>query len=189
MEIINMQKNKKDKGNRGFTLIEILVSIGIIAIISVLIAQSFFSTTRSNTKAELLKDIKQNGDYAIEIMGRMIRNARDVSSACPTAGSMADSLVLVNADGGTTTFGCYEDVTVTRIASTSASMGTIENLTGNTVSTGDTCLTSTLQFWCSRPAYSSPIVTIFFTLSQPGAPPDQFQKGETSYQTTVVMRN
>jgi len=46
-------------GSKGFTLLEILISISIAASVSILIAQVFFTTSRTNTKTELLKDVKQ----------------------------------------------------------------------------------------------------------------------------------
>ena len=46
---MNNYKTKKMK-NKGFTLIELLVSVAIISGLGVLLAQAFFTTSRSNTK-------------------------------------------------------------------------------------------------------------------------------------------
>ena len=97
-----------------------MVSIGIVAIMGVLISQVFFTTTRSNAKAEVLKNVKQNGDFAAELMGRMIRNANAITTTCADTGSTTTSITLTNPNGGSTAFGCLLDGTVMRIASTSA---------------------------------------------------------------------
>ncbi len=105
----------------GYTLLEILVAMTIIASVGILITQVFFTTTRTNTKSELLKDVKQNGDFAVESMTRMIRNSFGVDSDCTAEGTALNYIQIRNPDGIDTTFGCVADGSVTRIASTSAS--------------------------------------------------------------------
>lgn len=174
---------------RGFTLIEILISVGLIAIISMVVSQVFLSTVRTSTKAELLKDVKQNGDFALDVIARMIRSAGTVSSACTVAGNKSPSLSIVNVDdSGGTTFECVQDGTVMRIASRSASK--TEFLTSANVSIGGiTCADSTLFFTCTLISNEVASIKVEFSLFQAGSLPDQFQKASTSYQTTVLSRN
>lgn len=163
----------------GFTLIETLISIGIIASVGILIAQVFFTTTRVNTKTELLKDVKQNGEYAMDVVSRMIRNSSAVDCSSTPA-----SLGITNSDGSSTTLGCAfdSDNSVNRLASTSA---TVQYLTSSNVTLG-TC--TSLIFTCTSSTDQAPTIKVEFKLSQKGTPVDQFEKASVSFQTTVSPR-
>jgi prepilin-type N-terminal cleavage/methylation domain-containing protein len=80
------------KKYHGFTLIEVLVSVVIIAILGVVIMQSFVTTIKTSAKTEIIKDVKQNGDFVIDIITRKIHNA--VSMNC----SDSNKLVLTTRD-------------------------------------------------------------------------------------------
>lgn len=175
----------------GFTLLEVLVSITIAASVGILIAQVFFTTTKSNTKTELLKDVKQNGEYAVAIMERMIRNALRVESTCSKTGSTLRSIEIANRDGNTTTFGCVLDTGITRIASTSGT-GRTEYLTSSNLTIGGTSCTdpdNSLSFVCTSYSDQPSKVTVSFSLSQTGTPPDQQDQASVTFQTTAVPRN
>lgn len=174
--------------NRGFTLLEMVVSLGIIAVVSVLLSQVFITSLRSSTKTEIRKDVKQNGDHALESMVRMIQNAQEVSSACSSTGTASSTAVVIGHDGGETTLGCSFDGTSTRIASTSAS-GT-SYLTTNDVSLGgSSCTGSSLIFTCAGGAGIPTSITIAFDLAQSGVPAQAFEQSSESFQTTTTMRN
>lgn len=175
----------------GFTLLEILISVTIAGAVGVLIAQVFFTTARTNTKTELLKDVKQNGEYAMGIMERMIRNSLRVESVCSDTGTTLTSIDIVNPNGDTTTFGCVLDSGTTRIASTSSS-ATTEYLTSNDVTIGGlTCAdaANSLSFVCTSYPDQQTSVTVNFSLSQIGTPPDQFEQASVLFQTTATPRN
>jgi len=95
----------------GFTLVETLVSIGILAIISTVVAAVIFIVTRTSTSTKILQEIKQNGETAITVMTDFIRWVK--SGECQGG----NSIVVVASDGETTIFSCD---TNQRIASTSA---------------------------------------------------------------------
>lgn len=173
----------------GFTLIELLVSVAIISGLGVLLAQAFFTTSRSNTKVERLTDVKQNGDYAIAVMERMIRGARTIAATCTSDGGTATpSAAIVSADGLTTTFMCEMDGTISRLASMSAV--NTEYLTSNAVTLGGTsCDTDTLVFYCTSIAQVPRSLKVSFQLSQKGTPPDQFEKASTTFQTSIGLRS
>jgi len=180
------------KRKKGFTLIETLVAIGAMASIGVLIAQVFFTTTRSNTKTELLKDVKQNGDYATEVISRMIRNSIKTNSACSSAGTPLTSLEIVNADGGVTRFECVFDNSVARIASTSALSGRTDFITSTNVTLGGaSCVDpiTSLQFTCVSNVDQPPQISLQFQLSQRGTSTAQFEKASIRFETTVLPRN
>ena len=67
------------KNNRGFTLIEIVVAAGIMALFSLTLISVFLATVRSGSKAQLLQAGHQEGDFALRQMARVIRGAKEVS--------------------------------------------------------------------------------------------------------------
>jgi prepilin-type N-terminal cleavage/methylation domain-containing protein len=79
----------------GFTMIEILVAVAIIGLLSIVISQSIFVSVRSNVKLENMKDLKQNGDYAVGFITRLIQNAKAVNQCDSQLG-------LLNFDGTVT---------------------------------------------------------------------------------------
>lgn len=178
----------------GFTLLELLIAISIVATVSLLIAQTFFTTTHINTKTELLKDVKQNGDFAMDIMTRMVRSSLAVTSTCETTGTALTSLTIKNSDGDSTTFGCLYDDTnkVTRIASTSALTGTTQYLTNANVTLGGVSCedaTNTLRFTCTASANEPDKIVISFLVAQKGTAPSQFEQASIPFQTIVSSRN
>jgi prepilin-type N-terminal cleavage/methylation domain-containing protein len=180
--------------NKGFTLLETLIAVSVMATIGSLIAQVFFTTTRTNTKTEALKEVKQNGDFALDVMTRMVRNSLSVSSSCASTGTTLGALDIQNSDGDTTEFGCYYDDAnkITRIASTSAATGTTEYLTSiNTTLGGASCAdaNNSLSFVCTSFPGDPDHIVITFRLAQRGVSIDQFEKANMQFQTTVSARN
>lgn len=165
-----------------------VVAIAIIAVVGVALTEVFISTIRSNTKTELLKDVKQNGELALETMVRMIQNAKEVPSACSIAGTTSTSVTVINEDDGETTFSCVLDGTNTRIASVSA-QGSAYLSSGNVTLGGSTCAGSTLAFTCFGAAGIPTSVTITFDLAQVGTPQQAFEQASESFQTSATMRN
>lgn len=78
------------KIERGFTLVEILVVMGIIAVVGTMMVAIFIGTLRGSNKAQILAVIKQNGQAVLENMDKTIRAADNI--VCLSAG---DTLVVV----------------------------------------------------------------------------------------------
>lgn len=166
---------------RGFTLLELLVTTGIMTLVTVILVQVLFSTIHVNTKAEIIKEVKQNGDFALGIMMRMIQNARVIASPCD--GTATSYVTLTNADGGETTFACLPEAGVLRIASNSA------YITSSKVTlTGLSCMDA-IDFVCTTLAGSTRVVKINFSLAQRGTPEASYETAASSFQTTVTVRN
>jgi len=172
---------------RGFTLIELLVVTAIILVIIGAVSNSFFSSLRGSTKTTVMNEAKQNGDYALSVMERMIRNAVDVTSSC--VGDALDSLTITNLDGGSTTFVCPSSPEV-RIASLSGLLETPSYLTSEKIQV----LESGCEFICSQTSsISSKIVKIKFTIQQlttiPGITPRPEDQTRIDFETSIVIRN
>jgi prepilin-type N-terminal cleavage/methylation domain-containing protein len=161
----------------GFTLIEMIVVVGILGIIAVVGSGTFFSILRGSTKTKTLQTVKQNGDYAISVMERMIRNARVLIN--PTADSTVSSITIKNPDGGTTTFSCGGNPAT--IASNGAS------LLSNEVKVND--CNNIFNVSVGQPGIKPPVVKINFSLSPVASLGRSEERAEVNFQTTVTLRN
>lgn len=79
--------------NFGFTLIEIIVVFGILALIGGLTSDLFASVLKGANKANTVNEIKQNGNYALDYVERAVRNSASVVY------SDSSSLVVSDKDG------------------------------------------------------------------------------------------
>ncbi len=179
---------KRLRSTDGFTILELVVSVAIVALVAVVLSQIFLVTLRTNAKTEISKDMKQNGELALESMVRMIQRAKSISSTCISTGTSSQSIQVVNSDNGVTTLGCLVDGNASRLASSSANG--IEYLTSDNVTLGGTsCAESSLAFVCYGAAGLPASVTISFQLSKAGMSVQSFEQSSEFFQTTATMRN
>ncbi|NIT04033.1 prepilin-type N-terminal cleavage/methylation domain-containing protein [Candidatus Saccharibacteria bacterium] len=82
----------------GFTLLELLVVVGLIGIIGAIAADIFVNVSRSYNKANIIAEVERNGNIALSQMVGEIRNARSATSPD------AQTLDIVNASGVNVTF-------------------------------------------------------------------------------------
>ena len=66
------------KNNRGFSLIEMLVVVLIFSILAILATQSLATSLRGTRKSESLGHVRENMEYAMSIMERSLRSAKDL---------------------------------------------------------------------------------------------------------------
>jgi prepilin-type N-terminal cleavage/methylation domain-containing protein len=199
----------------GFTLLEMIVVAAVLAVLSVVFTQVFLTTMRANIKTEALKNVKQNGDHAIEVMTRMIQNSRSITTTCfdesEASPSATEKISIIGWDGGVTTLQCKEDGTVTHIASSSSDI-LHQYLTGNDVTlaeitySGDdmtvirgirptsstppaaSCINYPLRFFCLSKGGEPVSIDIFFMLQQ-ASHATRFEEAFMGFGTTVGLRN
>jgi prepilin-type N-terminal cleavage/methylation domain-containing protein len=188
-----MKKNKSlPAGRQGFTLLEILISVGILTIVSTLMSQVLFTTTQVNKKTELLGDIKQNGNFALDVIARMGRAAQDIETSCDGGLPSALSARIRHNDNTETVFTCLSDGSAARIASVSGTGAVAYLSSGNvtlSVSGGATCSDSSLTFSCPPASGIQSEFTVSFTLGQLGVAGSAFESGKSSFQSTISVRN
>jgi|SRR3989344_5029334 len=68
------------KNTSGFTLIELLVSVGIFAIVMLMAVSSLLSLVDLDRKAQSMKSVMNNLNFAMESMSREIKVGTDFSS-------------------------------------------------------------------------------------------------------------
>ena len=160
------------KNSKGFTLVETVVVVFLLGLIVAVSGSLFFAILKGASKAEVVKEVKQNGDYAMNFMIRTIRNAQSIQSC------EASSLTIENSDQSSTTFYCLIEDSVTKIASGSSA------LTNKTVTAGSPC---SLSFVCQE--MDPPAVTISFTLFQKGAVGQRVEEtAQSNFRQTVQLR-
>lgn len=81
----------------GFTLIEVLVVIGVLSVIAVLILTIFSRSLRGNNKAQILSVIKQNGQSVLENIDKTIRGSDNV--VCPAEKFSDPKTLVVRSEG------------------------------------------------------------------------------------------
>lgn len=159
---------------RGFTLIEIVVVLGIMSIVGLFLTQIFFSTIRGSSKSQITSVIKQNGQAALEAMDKTIRGADRVVEVCPSGNGM----VIYKSKSETTLYTrfVYQPATATENgyiyqdnASTCAAIqeSTHLKLTDINTTTGVSIVTTGAVFSVNALAGTGSLVTIDFQV-KPG---------------------
>lgn len=191
---------KKLSTPNGFTLIELLVVIGIMVFVGGTIGSILFSSLRGTNKTNTITVVRQNGNYAITQMAKMIRNARefngvstdgstfttDCSKIVPPTPSPA-YVNITSFDGGQTTFSCCS----TTITSSSASLSSV-CAPGNYTELIDinAVTLNSCSFSCTQNSSSDyPVIGINFSLSAKGnnLPPEK--SATIPFQTSIILRN
>ncbi len=157
----------------GFTLVELLVVVTVFAGLGVLLVSSLLSILKSNTKAELIKEVRQSGSFALEVMTKKITGG--TSPQCAEDNSWVS---VVDTNNERITFLCSDGY----LASQSA--GTVTPLTNQ----NETWLSSCL-FDCQTVGTGDQ-VTIEFTLSQVGESAlRQEDVAQQSFSKVILVRN
>jgi type II secretory pathway pseudopilin PulG len=181
----------KKKPINGFTLIEVLVVVSLTVMIILTASALFMTFLISGSKASNIQLLKLEGDYAINQMTYMLRNAIALqpNSAVPpvSCGSNMTNIVVKSIDGGVTTLSSVNDTSdgdATKIASTSGTTSVFLTSKAVQIVEGPT-------FDCAATADGSgPYVTISFKLRK-GTPNLDRERDivEQTFTTGVSLRN
>lgn len=174
------------KKKNGFTLLELVLVLGIMGIIIPAGFSMFIASMRAQLKVSLLQEVKRNGDTSISVM-RNLMTSRTVSlqqfdgtSICNTAGSSYSSGDVYFVDPENQRFRFYLDGDT--IASDSSSIGSVP-LTSTKVAVTDFTLT------CEKSSsFTPPIINISYTVSQVNATSHAEEQATMDYLTKVRLR-
>jgi len=116
--------------NKGYSILEMLVAVGILAIVGIVVTSSLASSFKNSKKSNAISNVKSDVDYAMSTMERLLRNADSIQS--PPPGGSANSLVYTDEHGNTgMTFQCVTPGDY--IASGSAVLGFVRLTSSSTV--------------------------------------------------------
>lgn len=173
----------------GFTLIEIMIVMAILVFIGLIIGSIVMSILRGTNKTNTLTVVRQNGNFAISQLSKMLRNAKTFEGAS-TNGSSFDAICnestqykyikITSFDKEVTTFSCAGSPLT--ISSNSAVL-----LDTNTVVV-DQC-----YFQCTASNIAdSPRIDIYFSLRSNTSsllPEKKASESAIPFNTSVSLRN
>lgn len=185
-----MKNGKKPTHLAGFTLFELLVSLFILTTIGSIILGIFIVSVRSTTKVNNIQLIRQNGNFVLSQMSRMIQFSQEFSgvsvdgstfvTTCQAPGASLTQYKHVkfkSIDDGETTFSC--SASPSSIASNSAAL-----IDTNVLAV------SNCSFTCTQISQDTPqTVGITFTLSKIGTTNLIEDPSPQQFQTSVTLRN
>mgnify|MGYP003681907654 CR=1 FL=1 len=157
---------------KGYTLIELLVVLGIFTVLATLLTTSLFSILKTNTKTKLMKEIRQNGSYVMDVMIKEIVGGTISADNCQSG---SDSLTILNSNGSEITFSCSDE----KIASDSASLIDISRMKVADCSNVFSC----------EMAGSNKKVTIDFVLKQKGDISRPEEEAQQGFRKIIIVRN
>lgn len=144
------------KLNKGFTLLEILVSVAVIGILISVSSAIFINTIRSANKANATVEARENGANVLELFAKDVRSSADAS---PNGTSTS---VLLNNSSGAITWNC--DNTEGVITRQVGSAGSILPVTNKDPQNGVSIKDCSFETTSANGVY---LVKILFTITQP----------------------
>jgi prepilin-type N-terminal cleavage/methylation domain-containing protein len=87
---------------KGFTLIEIIVAIGIFTAVITMALATFLNISNIQRKAGALRAINDNLNFSLELMSREIRSGKDY---CPSFSCSISSFKFTNSQGEDIVYG------------------------------------------------------------------------------------
>lgn len=177
--------SKQIKNNqKGFTLVELMLVITLLAVSVGVTNDILMSLVRSNNKTQVMNEIEQQSNFVSSKIERELRSARSVST--PIAGASGTSLIFEIGGDGTTIE--YSVDTTSGVIKRKVDTGTLVNITSNNNPGGVVAVCGTPSCF-SVSGYNPQIVnvSIKFSQAQPGA--SSSYTGQTTIQSTIVVRN
>jgi len=94
---------ENSKFKKGYSLIEVLLAIGVFSLLAVLVTQTLANTLRSAKKSDTQSKVRTNFDYAISVMERQLRNADNITTC---DGNPSNIIEYTDANGDSADFYC-----------------------------------------------------------------------------------
>lgn len=159
----------------GFTLIEMIVVITLLGLVSVIASGFLLTSMIAGSKAEITKEVRQSGAYALSVMEGLIINAATV-----TCSDDFKTITTIDLNGYQNLFVCDENAG--KIASNTATLQT--DLTNTNVKI------STCQFQCSGGSGKPTQVDIQFRVSQKDSTATRSEeKASIDFKIVVATKN
>ena len=142
------------KNQRAFTLLELLITTSVTALLMLAISSLFITFLATAYKSRISQNLRESGNNAMKQIIDMIRSANAVSSLCDEQNPL-DYIILLGQDGSLSTILEEDD----RIASVSA-----ENKFYLTQSAPNTDYLQNLVFNCYPTVENKKYIEVKFTL-------------------------
>ncbi|MFH1244698.1 MAG: type II secretion system protein [bacterium] len=152
---------------RGFSLIELTVVIGLMGLLTLAISSVLLMSIVSSNRIRTITQVKQAGNYTIDQLQTLIRNAKSLVACNPDS-----SLLLINPDGGLTSI----SLTGNSLASNSASL----------IPSGLTI--STFKLTCEPNSVSPNLISVSFDLKKSLSTSTR-ESPTLHFETAINLRN
>lgn len=168
---------EKVKSIKGFTLLELIVAVGLLGLLAVSATSLFFATIQGGGKVDVNIRVKQNGQAALNSIEQIVRNGREVSN-CEVG--PVDLLSLVARDGQQVTFTC------TDIGEETGHIA----INSDRLTSSDVTVTA-CEFSCSQDTggLRGDLVSVDFTLRQQGTQGSVSESASANFSTSVSLRS
>lgn len=175
-----MAKKFSKKSMQGFTLVELMITSTITALILLAMSNLFISFISSAYKSRLSQELRNTGNNALQQMIQQLRGASEIVSADCQTGS--NSLTFIAHDGFSSTFAELDD----KVASSSAENGTYY-LTSSQDPSQDRL--KNLTFTCYNTVDGARYVSINFVLQSGSYSVNSPTSSVLDFNSGVALRN
>ena len=134
----------------AFSLIEILIVVGLFAVLATIASQSTLLSLRGARKSDSLADVREDLDYAVASMERSLRSAQSITTPCN--GTAVQTINYVDEYESTGSFSCLDlnNDTIIEVASGSGTPIQYSRLTSSDVRV------TNCQITCTTPITNTP---------------------------------
>lgn len=145
----------KTKYNRGFTLVELILYLGVMSLIVVMVSVLMTMIVGGRVKSQSLAEVEQQGAQAMQIITQTIKNASSITTPAQGIAGASLALVVPDAAKSPTIFDLSSGVlrikegTGAVIALTNANI-TVSNLSFHNLTRNSTKGTIRIQFDATR---------------------------------------
>jgi prepilin-type N-terminal cleavage/methylation domain-containing protein len=164
-----MSLTKLLKENKGYSLMEMIVVISLLGVVGVIVSGFLITTMKANSKAEITKEVRQNGDYVLSVMQGAILNSLSVGCTPPNI------IRVIDANNQPIVFKCAAD----GISSNSAKL------------TGTNVAVKNCDFSCPLSPGKPTKVIINFSIGNKGVDANlrPEEKTTVNFKSEVITRN
>lgn len=176
--------------SEGFTLIEFLIVLGVLATAVASALLVLTSVLRGTNQANITAEVKQNGQVVLDTLEPQIRNARDAKDLSPLPPGANDGVSLTLGDGTSLNIACFPAGANTNGYIGTSTAASYTSVTNQDLTSGVDVTDCNLRVIpASVGAVNSAFVSVSFVMNQgKNAPSRQDFKANVKFETTISLR-
>lgn len=182
------RKDRINSIHSGYSLIEIMVVLTLFSLLVLVATQTLMVSLRTASKSESIGKVKENLEFAVNVMERQLRSAKSVVDTCPLSPAIDStplSLTYLDQNGVEASFACQNIGVDGYVASGSATL--IGSGVGAARLTNQSVSITSCSITCSANTGAPTSITISLTAEDKSSLPGAERAAATS-QTTVSLR-